>query len=121
MSVALLIVDHGSTREEANRMLESVAEILRRQRPDLIVEIAHMELAEPTLDQGLEGEHAHVVTALPEVLHKPSTHMSRWIGDGDSHSGVPDAFSYAIERAPVYPKCRPRRKYLLRLPLPCRK
>ncbi len=54
MKTALLIVDHGSRREEANRMLEGVAEILRRQREDLIVEIAHMELAEPTLSQGFE-------------------------------------------------------------------
>ncbi len=52
MSKALLIVDHGSVRHEANRMLEGVAEILRRQRPHLIVHIAHMELAEPTIKDG---------------------------------------------------------------------
>ncbi len=53
MSKALLIVDHGSVRDEANRMLEGVAEILRRQRPGLIVHIAHMELAAPTIKDGV--------------------------------------------------------------------
>jgi len=51
MPKALLIVDHGSTRVTANRMLEDVAEVLRRKRPDLIVEFAHMELAEPNIEQ----------------------------------------------------------------------
>ncbi len=34
-------------------MLEGVAEVVRRQRPDLIVRVAHMELAEPTIEQGI--------------------------------------------------------------------
>ena len=36
-SKALLIVDHGSVKEEANRMLEDVAELVRRQRPGGVV------------------------------------------------------------------------------------
>lgn len=52
---ALLIVDHGSRRAEANTMLEDVAQILRQKRPDLIVHIAHMELAEPTIEQGVQA------------------------------------------------------------------
>lgn len=55
MPKALLIVDHGSIRPEANRMLEGVADLLRGKRPDLIVRIAHMELAEPTIEQAFEA------------------------------------------------------------------
>ncbi len=55
MPKALLIVDHGSTRDEANRMLEAVAEVVRRKRPGLLVHIAHMELARPTLEEGVEA------------------------------------------------------------------
>ena len=55
MSRALLIVDHGSRLEEANQMLETVGRMLRDKRPDLIVQIAHMELAEPTIEQGVEA------------------------------------------------------------------
>jgi sirohydrochlorin ferrochelatase len=46
---ALLIVDHGSKRDEANRMLEDVAAVLRRQRPRLVVHYAHMEIATPDI------------------------------------------------------------------------
>jgi sirohydrochlorin ferrochelatase len=55
MSTALLIVDHGSRRKAANQMLNEVADILRQKRPDLIVHIAHMELAEPTIQQGVDA------------------------------------------------------------------
>ncbi len=55
MPTALLIVDHGSRRQEANDMLEGVAEVIRRQREDLIVHIAHMELADPTIEAGIQA------------------------------------------------------------------
>lgn len=55
MSLALLIVDHGSTRDEANVMLEEVAAIVRRKRGGLLVHIAHMEIARPTLEEGVEA------------------------------------------------------------------
>ncbi|MBS12198.1 MAG: cobalamin biosynthesis protein CbiX [Gemmatimonadetes bacterium] len=54
MPTAILIVDHGSRRQEANDMLVGVGEIVRKQRPDLIVNIAHMELAEPDIPQGIQ-------------------------------------------------------------------
>jgi sirohydrochlorin ferrochelatase len=54
MPTAILIVDHGSRRQEANDMLEGVGEIVKKQRPDLIVNIAHMELSEPTIAQGVQ-------------------------------------------------------------------
>jgi sirohydrochlorin ferrochelatase len=52
---ALLIVDHGSRHQKANLMLDEVADLLRQKRPHLIVHIAHMELAEPTIAQGLKA------------------------------------------------------------------
>ena len=73
---ALLIIDPGSKREEANRMLEDVAAVVRRQRPDLIVHCAHMELAEPTIAQGFErcvAEGAEEIVVHPYML-SPGRH-----------------------------------------------
>ena len=79
MTKALLIVDHGSTLDEANRMLEDVAEIVRRRRPGLIVHIAHMELARPTLKDGVEAcvrDGAAEVIVHPYML-SPGRHATR--------------------------------------------
>lgn len=54
MKRALLLVDHGSRRPEANAVLEGVAELVRARRPDWIVQVAHMELASPSLVEGLD-------------------------------------------------------------------
>jgi sirohydrochlorin ferrochelatase len=51
MKDGIIIVDHGSRREESNRMLEEVARLFAerfRQRYD-VVEPAHMELDEPSI------------------------------------------------------------------------
>ena len=79
MPRALLIVDHGSVRQEANRMLEGVANLLRGQRPGLIVHIAHMELAEPTLGQSIAAcvrDGATEVIIHPYML-SPGRHATR--------------------------------------------
>ena len=52
---ALLIVDHGSKRNEANRMLEDVVALLEKLRPGLIVRHAHMELATPDISEGFSS------------------------------------------------------------------
>jgi sirohydrochlorin ferrochelatase len=50
---AILLVDHGSIRREANEMLIDVANLVQRMAGnDVIVKYAHMELAEPTIAQG---------------------------------------------------------------------
>lgn len=50
---AILIVDHGSRRAEANDMLITVAEMLQAMAgPDVIVRYAHMELADPAISGG---------------------------------------------------------------------
>lgn len=50
----LLIIDHGSRRPDANRVVRQVAEMVRGNSHFLIVQHAHMELAEPTIQQGFE-------------------------------------------------------------------
>lgn len=57
---AILLVDHGSIRREANEMLIDVANLVQRMAgSDVIVKCAHMELAEPTIAQAF----AHCVEA----------------------------------------------------------
>jgi len=65
---SLLLVDHGSRRSEANDMLEDVARLLRQKRPHLIIHIAHMELAEPTIAQGVQ---ACVQNGATEIIVHP--------------------------------------------------
>ena len=98
MPKALLIVDHGSVRQEANEMLDAVAQILRRQRPGLIVKIAHMELAEPTLAQGIEScvkEGATEVIVHPYML-SPGRHAT---------ADIPRMVSEVMQKFPSA-KCR---------------
>ncbi len=49
--VGVILVDHGSKLREANDMLDDVVRIYQEATGTAIVEPAHMELAEPTLDQ----------------------------------------------------------------------
>ena len=54
MRQAIIIVDHGSAREAANRMLEGLAEQVGLLTTDPVLP-AHMELAEPSLDQAFDA------------------------------------------------------------------
>ncbi len=51
MQIGIVIVDHGSRRDESNHMLEEVARLFaaRFRERYAIVEPAHMELAEPSI------------------------------------------------------------------------
>jgi sirohydrochlorin ferrochelatase len=51
MTTGIIIVDHGSRRDESNQMLEEVARLFagRFKERFAIVEPAHMELAEPSI------------------------------------------------------------------------
>lgn len=76
---ALLIVDHGSMRKEANLLLEDVADLLRNQKPGQIVHIAHMELAEPSIGQGIEAcirDGATEILIHPYML-SPGRHVTQ--------------------------------------------
>ena len=54
MKRAILLIDHGSRRAEANALLEEVADQVRRRAPELIVEIAHREIADPDIFEGID-------------------------------------------------------------------
>ena len=68
---ALLLVDHGSRRAEANALLAQIAALVAARRPSLIVEIAHMELAPPTVDEAFDecvSRGATEVVVMPYFL-----------------------------------------------------
>ncbi len=48
-TLGLVIVDHGSTRGESNRVLEDFAALFAATKPYAIVEPAHMEICEPLI------------------------------------------------------------------------
>jgi sirohydrochlorin ferrochelatase len=75
---AILLVDHGSRLPEANEVLAGVAELLAEQDAGYHVEISHMELAEPTIEQGIEAcvaGGAKDITVLPYLL-APGRHAT---------------------------------------------
>jgi sirohydrochlorin ferrochelatase len=77
---ALIIVDHGSKVAAANEMLEGIVELIRSKAPDyIIVEAAHMELAEPTIEQTIDKcvkAGATKVTVHPYML-SPGRHATQ--------------------------------------------
>ncbi len=78
---ALIIIDHGSRRDEANRMLESMAEILRSMTDDRVY-AAHMELASPSMAEAFDQavrDGAEEVFVFPYFL-SPGRH---------SHEDIP--------------------------------
>lgn len=79
MTRAIVLVDHGSRVAEANAALEEVAALVRRRVPERIVEIAHMELAPPTLAEAIERCVAAGATDI--VVHPyflaPGAHATR--------------------------------------------
>lgn len=68
MKPAILLVDHGSRRPEANAQLEALADRLRARVGDRFVAIAHMELAEPSIAQGIG---ACVASGAREIVVHP--------------------------------------------------
>ena len=76
---ALVIVDHGSARPEAHRHLEWIADQVRQCAPDLEVTIAHLDLADPSLEVAIEAcarAGARDVLVHPLFL-LPGRHLSR--------------------------------------------
>ena len=68
---AILLVDHGSRRPEANEQLESIAQLLRDRDPERIVRVAHMEIASPTIAEGIAAcveEGAREIVVHPYLL-----------------------------------------------------
>ena len=92
---AILIIDHGSRRSEANDMLACVANLLTHMAGDsVIVRHAHMELAEPSIAVGFDAcvaAGATSVIAFPYML-SPGRHAT---------SDIPELVSQAAARHPA--------------------
>jgi len=52
--IGVIVVDHGSRREESNQMLLDVVAMLQQQEHYAIVEPAHMDLVEPSISTAFE-------------------------------------------------------------------
>ena len=78
MKRAIIIVDHGSRRAEANAQLEVVAERLRERLPDRLIVTAHLEIAEPNIAQAIATCAAQDATEI--IIHPfflaPGRHTS---------------------------------------------
>jgi sirohydrochlorin ferrochelatase len=76
---AILLIDHGSKRAEANHMLECMANLVQHMvGAGAVVRAAHMELAGPTIAQGLAAcvaAGATDVTCFPYML-SPGRHST---------------------------------------------
>jgi sirohydrochlorin ferrochelatase len=77
-AIGLILVDHGSRRSESNELLHAVVEAYRRHSGSLIVEPAHMELAEPSIATAFSRcveQGAKLVVVFPYFLG-PGRHWS---------------------------------------------
>ena len=100
---AILLVDHGSRKNEANEMLISMADLVQAMvGPDVIVRPAHMELAEPSIAAGFAScveAGATDVIVFPYML-SPGKHSTsdipRMVAEvAAAHPGV----SYSVTEA----------------------
>jgi len=95
MKNGIIIVDHGSRRDESNRVLEEIASLFARRFAQLyeIVEPAHMELAEPSIATAYDAcvkRGATRIVVCPFFLG-PGKH---WTGD------IPRLTSEAAKKHP---------------------
>ena len=75
---AILLVDHGSVKVEANELLEEIARLVKRLAPDYHVEAAHMELAPPDIADAVAtcGKAGSTdITVMPYML-APGRHST---------------------------------------------
>ena len=76
---AILLIDHGSRRNEANEMLHCMATLVQRMAgPSVLVRHAHMELAEPSIEVGVKScidGGATEIIAFPYML-SPGRHST---------------------------------------------
>lgn len=101
MPAAILLIAHGSRRAEANAELRQVADLLAARRPDDLIEIAYLELAEPDIPTAARrcvDRGATEVRLLPYFL-SPGAHVR------EDLAGFRDAF--AAEFPGVQFECSP--------------
>ncbi len=71
--IGILLIDHGSKRESSNIHLESLARAYERSSrcpPHYIVRAAHMEIASPSIEDGLRGLIAEGACKLYAMVSK---------------------------------------------------
>ena len=91
---AILLIDHGSRRNEANEMLHCMANLVQRMAGTaVLVRHAHMELAEPSIEAGVKScidGGASEIIAFPYML-SPGRHSTADIPRlvADAASGYP--------------------------------
>ena len=114
---ALLIVDHGSKRDAANDMLFDMVTLLQSLKPTLIVVGAHMELADPTIADGIQtcihqgathikvqpfmlSPGRHTTEDIPDMVHDIAKNHPNTVIEMGTHLGVhPKLASLILERA----------------------
>ena len=77
--IGIIVVDHGSRRPESNDLLLAVVKLFEQQSDYPIVEPAHMELAEPTIEQAFDrcvARGAKIVVCHPFFL-LPGKHWNQ--------------------------------------------
>ena len=75
---AILLVDHGSVKAEANELLGEIVRIVERIAPDYHVEAAHMELAPPDIADAVAAcvkAGSTDITVMPYML-APGRHST---------------------------------------------
>mmetsp|Transcript_12910 Transcript_12910/g.23388 ORF Transcript_12910/g.23388 Transcript_12910/m.23388 type:complete len:372 (-) Transcript_12910:87-1202(-) len=92
VKIGVLLIDHGSKRPKSNQHLETLAEVYNDTSPDhYIVRAAHMELASPTIEEGIrsliEDEGVDQIVCHPYFL-SPGRHVTE---------DIPELVAAAIE------------------------
>lgn len=76
--IGVLIIDHGSKRASSNERLHMIAEMYQSRAPDnYVVKAAHMEIAEPSIYNGIKAlcdEGIHTIICHPYFL-SPGRHV----------------------------------------------
>lgn len=77
--IGIIIVDHGSKVAEANAMLDDVVRMYREVSGTPNVEPAHMELAEPSIEQALARcvDHGATRVVVHPYMLSPGRHSTR--------------------------------------------
>jgi sirohydrochlorin ferrochelatase len=107
VSRALIIVDHGSRREEAHEHLEWIAARVRVLRADLPVYVAHLELAAPSIQEAIDrcvADGAREIWVHPLFLG-PGRHLSEDVATlveaaASRHAGLSTRITRAVGQVP---------------------
>ena len=77
-SIGIIIIDHGSRREESNALLSEMVSRFRAQSEFTIVEEAHMEIATPDLQTAMQSciEQGATTVIIHPYFLAPGRHAS---------------------------------------------